>query len=322
MKKNLTMRALFAALGAIVLMAALAACGGGSGSESGGSSNGDQGSGNKGKITVGSKNFTEQYILGEMYAQALEAKGFKVEKKLDLGSVQIADQALQSGEIDMYPEYTGTSLETVLGYKQASDLGSPEATYGKAKELYSKRDPADTMVQPAPFNNTYGIAVRKEAADKYGIKTLEDLAKNSSNLTFASFSEFQQRDDGFPNIKKNYDVNFKKITIVNSLGNRYKALAQGDADVAVGFTTDGQLASDKLVVAEDKKKIWPFYYPAPVFRAEVLDKYPEAKKIVNSVSKTLSLETMRKLNSQVDIENRDPEDVAKDYLQKEGLLNN
>ena len=315
MKQRSITRALFATLSAAILMVALASCGG---SGSGGSSGGSQGS--KGTITVGSKNFTEQYILGELYAQTLEANGYKVNKKLDLGSVQIADQALQSGEIDMYPEYTGTSLETVLDYKQAGQLKTPEATYKKAKELYSQRNPADTMLQPAPFNNTYGIAVRKEAADKYGIKTLEDVAKASPNLVFASFSEFQQRKDGFPNIKKNYDVNFKDIKIVNSLGNRYKALAQGDADVAVGFTTDGQLASDKLVVAEDKKKIWPFYYPAPVVRSEVLDKMPEAKKVMNSVSESLSLETMRKLNSQVDIENRDPKDVAGDYLKQQGLV--
>ena len=314
MKQRSIVRASFITLAAMALMVVLAACGSGSG---GGQGDG----GSKGKITVGSKNFTEQYILGEMYAQTLEANGYTVEKKLDLGSVQVADQALQSGEIDMYPEYTGTSLDTVLDYKGDTQLASPEATYKKAKDLYSKRDPADTMIQPADFNNTYGIAVRKEAADKYGIKTLEDVAKNSDKLVFASFSEFQQRDDGFPNIKENYDINFKDIKIVNSLGNRYKALAQGDADVAVGFTTDGQLASDKLVVATDKKKIWPFYYPAPVVRNEVLDKMPEAKKVMNSVSKSLDLETMRKLNSQVDIENKDPEDVAKDYLEKEGLLN-
>ena len=321
MKQRSIMRVFFATLSAAILMVALAACGGGSGGSSGSGGGSGGGQGSKGTITVGSKNFTEQYILGQMYAQTLEANGYKVNKKLNLGSVQIADQALQSGEIDMYPEYTGTALETVLKYKQAGQLKTPEATYQKAKELYSKRNPADTVLQPAPFNNTYGIAVRKEVADKYGIKTLEDVAKNSNKLIFASFSEFQQRSDGFPNIKKNYNVNFKDIKIVNSLGNRYQALAQGDADVAVGFTTDGQLASNKLVVAEDKKKIWPFYYPAPVVRSEVLDKMPEAKKVMNSVSKSLSLETMRKLNSQVDIQNREPKDVARDYLKQQGLIN-
>ncbi len=314
LKKRPIVRALFVTLAAAALMAVLAACGGSS-------SGGGQGGGDsKGNITVGSKNFTEQFILGQLYAQTLEANGYTVEKKLNLGSVQVADQALQSGEIDMYPEYTGTSLDTVLDYKGDTQLESPEATYQKAKELYAKRDPADTMLQPAPFNNTYGIPVRKEVADQYGIKTLEDVAKNSDKLVFASFSEFQQRDDGFPNIKQNYDVNFKNIKIVNSLGNRYKALAQGDADVGVGFTTDGQLASPKLVVAKDEKNIWPFYYPAPVVRSEVLDKMPEAKGIINSVSESLSLETMRELNSQVDIENRDPEDVARDFLKEKGLI--
>ncbi|MGF1471124.1 MAG: glycine betaine ABC transporter substrate-binding protein [Rubrobacteraceae bacterium] len=310
MKKRSITRAFFAMLGTAAMLLALVACGGGSGGE-----------GDKGNITVGSKNFTEQLILGQMYAQALEADGFSVDKNLNLGSVEIADQALQSGEIDMYPEYTGTALETVLDYKKTGELESPEATYEKAQELYSERDPADTMLQQADFNNTYGIAVRKEVADEYGIKTLGDLAEASPNLVFASFSEFQERSDGFPNIEENYDVNFKDIKIVNSLGNRYKALAQGDADVAVGFTTDGQLNSDKLVVAEDEKKIWPFYYPAPVFRSEVIESLPDAEEVVNSVSESLDLKTMRELNGQVDIDNRDPEDVAREYLEQEGLLN-
>ena len=309
------LRTFFVALGALALVLTVAACG------SGGSGGSGESGGNQGNITVGSKNFTEQLILGELYAQTLEANGFSVEKNLNLGSVEIADQALQSGEIDMYPEYTGTSLETVLDFQNAGQLESPEATYDRAEELYSERDPADTMLEPADFNNTYAIAVRKEAADEYGIETLEDLAEASPNLVFASFSEFQERGDGFPNIQENYDVNFEDIQIVNSLGNRYQALAQGDADVAVGFTTDGQLNSDNLVVAEDEKEIWPYYYPAPVFRSEVLDENPEAREVVNSVSESLSLETMRELNGQVDIENRDPEDVAGDYLEEEGLLN-
>ena len=129
-------------------------------------------------ITVGSKNFTEQYILGELYAQALAANGFSVEKKLDLGSEQIADKALQNGQIDMYPEYTGTSLVAVLGYK-GENPPTPEATYQKAKELYAKRDPADTMLTPAQFNNTYGIFVRSQVAEQDDLKTLTDLAEVS-----------------------------------------------------------------------------------------------------------------------------------------------
>jgi osmoprotectant transport system substrate-binding protein len=314
--KNRTklIRAIPALLAALALLA-LAACG------NVGESGGSEGGGGGPKIMVGSKNFTEQYILGELYAQALAANGFSVEKKLDLGSEQIADKALQNGQIDMYPEYTGTALFQTLGYK-GKQPDTPEATYQKSKELYAKRNPADTMLTPAPFNNTYGIFVRKKVAEQYNLKTLADLAKASPKLTFVSFSEFQNRSDGYPNMQKNYPgLDFGDIKIVNSIGGPiYQGVLQGEGDVGVGFTTDGQLASDKLVVMEDPKSIWPFYYPAPVVRSDVLQKNPKMKGVLNEVSASLDAETMRKLNAQVDIEQEEPEDVAAEYLKKQGLV--
>ena len=162
---------LIRAIPALLALLILAACG------NVGDSGGSEGGGGGPTITVGSKNFTEQYILGELYAQALAANGFSVEKKLDLGSEQIADKALQNGQIDMYPEYTGTSLVAVLGY-EGENPPTPEATYQKAKELYAKRDPADTMLTPAQFN-TYGIFVRSQVAEQDDLKTLTDLAEVS-----------------------------------------------------------------------------------------------------------------------------------------------
>src|SRR3712207_6641421 len=186
--KNRTklIRAIPALLAALALTL-LAACGnvGGTG-ESGGGGGGPT-------TTIGSKNFTEQYILGELYAQALEANGFSVEKKLDLGSEQIADKALQNGQIDMYPEYTGTALVATLDYAgNPADLKTPEETYQKAKELYAKRDPADTMLTPAPFNNSYGIFVREDVAEERDLKTLADLAEASQDLTFVSYSRSEE----------------------------------------------------------------------------------------------------------------------------------
>jgi osmoprotectant transport system substrate-binding protein len=271
-------------------------------------------------ITVGSKNFTEQYILGNMYVQALDANGFNGVAKLDLGSEKIADKALQNGQIDLYPEYTGTSLVSLLPYKGAYP-DTPEATYQAAKKLYAKRNPADTMLTPAPFNDTYGIFVRKQVAENNDLKTLTDLAEASSDLTFVSFSEFQNRSDGFPNMKKNYpEIDFKEIKIVNSLGLRYQGVEQSEGDVGVGFTTEAQLNSPSLVVMKDTKKIFPFYYPAPVVRSDVIKKYPKIEKVLNSVSKELDVETMRELNGKVDLDQEDPEDVAKEFLQKKGLL--
>jgi osmoprotectant transport system substrate-binding protein len=306
---------LIRAIPALLAMLILAACG------NVGDSGGSEGGGGGPTITVGSKNFTEQYILGELYAQALAANGFSVEKKLDLGSEQIADKALQNGQIDMYPEYTGTSLVAVLGYK-GENPPTPEATYQKAKELYAKRDPADTMLTPAQFNNTYGIFVRSQVAEQDDLKTLTDLAAVSPELTFVSFSEFQNRSDGYPNMQKNYEgLDFGDIKIVNSIGGPiYQGVLEGEGDVGVGFTTDGQLASDELVVMEDPKNIWPFYYPAPVVRSDVLEQNPKMEEVLNSVSETLDAETMRKLNAQVDIEQEDPEDVAAEYLQEKGIV--
>jgi osmoprotectant transport system substrate-binding protein len=293
------------------------ACGNVGGTDSSGS-----GGGGGPTIVVGSKDFTEQFILGSMYAQALDANGFNGVTKLDLGSEQIADKALQNGQIDLYPEYTGTSLVAIVPYEgDPADLTTPQKTYQAAKEGYANRKPADTMLKPAPFNNTYGIFVRSSVAEKLGLTTMEELSKASPKLTFISYSQFQNRSDGYPNVKKNYPAfDFKDIKIVNELGLRYSGLKGGDGDVGVGFTTDGQLASDQLVVMKDNKHIWPFYYPAPVVRSDVLKKYPKIKGILNEVSASLSVETMRELNAQVDLDQEDPEDVAADHLQQAGIV--
>jgi len=293
------------------------ACGNVGGTDSAGS-----GGGGGPTITVGSKDFTEQFILGSMYAQALDANGFNGVAKLNLGSEQIADKALQNGQIDLYPEYTGTALVAIVPYKgNPADLNSAKATYKAAKKLYAERSPADTMLTQASFNNTYGIFVRKSVAEEDNLSTMDDLAQDSKNLTFISFSQFQNRSDGYPNMRRNYPAfDFKEIKIVNELGLRYSGLQSGEGDVGVGFTTDGQLTSDQLVVMKDPKSIWPFYHPAPVVRSDVLKKYPKIEKILNEVTASLSLDTMRDLNGQVDLDQEDPEDVAKEYLKEKGIV--
>ncbi len=301
-----------AAVAAIVF--SLVACGGsGGGSQEGGDKS----------VAVGSKNFTEQFVLGELYAQALEANGYTVDKKLNLGSEQIADQALQNGEIDMYPEYTGTSLGAIFDYEGLNKLTEPSASYEEAKKLYAERDPAATLLPYADFNNNFCIVVRKDAADEYGLETISDLEEAAPNLVFASYSEFENRADARPNVEKNYPgfKNFKDTVIVNDLGLRYKSLAEGEAQVGVGFLTDGQLASDELVTLEDTKNIWPLYYPAPVVSSEFLKQNPDAKETINAVTETLDAETMQRLNGQVDLEKEDPEEVAQQHLEEEGLLN-
>jgi osmoprotectant transport system substrate-binding protein len=307
-----------------VAVFAFIACGNvGEGADEGPADNGEvAGNGDGPTITVGSKNFTEQYILGNMYAQALAANGFNAQTELDLGSEQIADQALQSGQIDLYPEYTGTALVGILDYgeENLAQLETAEETYEAARELYAERDPANTMLQPAPFDNNYGIFVRADVAEEQDLQTLEDLAEASPKLTFVSFSEFQNRSDGYPNMQENYGFDFGNIEIVNSLGLRYQGVLQGEGEVGVGFTTDGQLTSDELVVMEDEQGIWPVYQPAPVVRTEVLEENPEIEEILNEVSASLDVETMRELNGQVDIEQRNPEDVAEEFLREQGIV--
>jgi osmoprotectant transport system substrate-binding protein len=288
----------------------------------GGTDSSASGGGGGPTITVGSKDFTEQFILGSMYAQALDANGFNGVAKLNLGSEQIADKALQNGQIDLYPEYTGTALVATVDYKgNPADLNTPQETYEAAKKGYAERSPADTMLTPAPFNNTYGIFVRTSVAEDMGLTNMDELAEASGDLTFISYSQFQNRSDGYPNMQKNYPaLDFQEIKIVNELGLRYSGLESGDGDVGVGFTTDGQLTSDQLVVMKDPKSIWPFYYPAPVVRSDVLEKHPEIRGILNEVSASLSVETMRELNGQVDLDQEDPEDVARQHLEDEGII--
>lgn len=270
-------------------------------------------------ITIGSKNFTEQFVLGELYAQALEARGWTVERKLNLGSEQIADRALLSGQIDMYPEYTGTMLQAIL--KSEQEFESPQEQEAFVREQYAQRDPALTVLNTAPFDNNFGIVVRREAAEQYGLETIADVAENAENLTFASYGEFEDRSDARPNVEENYP-GFENLEtrIVNSLGLRYQALENGQADVGVGFLTDGQLTSEDLVVVEDTEGIWPPYYPAPVVRTEYLEQCPAAANVMNEVSAKLTPEVMQRMNGGVDLEREDPEDVAQAFLEEQGLL--
>lgn len=312
--RNMLIRAVTALL-VTALLAVTAACGGGGGG--GESSSGPS-------VSVGSKKFTEQILLGEMYAQAFEDEGYDVERNLNLGSEQVMDKSLQDGTIDVYPEYTGTAYVAILKKPPESYPKTEKETYEQVAKFYKNRkDTPMQMLQPAPFENNYGIVMLTKEANEMGIKTLEDLAAQSDELIFSSYSEFQNRSDGYDNMKKHYPkLDFKEIKIVNDLGIRYKALAEGEADVGIGFTTDGQLASPKLKVIEDTEDIWPKYYPAPVVTQSFLDKNKDAEKILNEVSSSLNADKMRQLNGAVDLEQKDYEDVARQHLEDEGVIEN
>lgn len=267
-------------------------------------------------ITVASKDFTEQFILGEIYAQLLEAKGFQVERKLDLGGTPVAHAAITSGEIDLYPEYTGTGLLTVLKLPANSDR---EAVYETVASSYEEQFDL-IWLKPAPMNNTQALAMTQEGAQQYGIRTISDMVARADELVMVGPPEFREREDGLPGLRRVYgDFELEEYRDVDP-GLRYQVLTSGQADVAVAFGTDGEISAFDLVVLEDDRGLFPPYQVAPVVRREILERYPEIEEILNLVAPRLTDEVMREMNFEVSGKQREPEDVAHDFLVENGLV--
>ena len=267
-------------------------------------------------VRVGSKDFTEQFILGEMYALVLEDSGFDVERKLNLGGTPVAQAGLVNDQIDLYPEYTGTALLTVLKQPSNSDR---QQVYNTVAQAYKTRFNL-VWLDPAPMNNTQALAMTQEKSQQYGILTISDMVAKADQLTIVSTSEFQVREDSLPGLKRVYgDFDFKKLIPVDP-GLRYQALLGGEADVVEAFGTDGQISANNLVVLEDDKGLFPPYQVAPVVRQEALDASPGIRDALNSLAPNLTDETMRRLNYEVDGKKREPAEVAKEFLVQVGLL--
>lgn len=279
------------------------------------SSGGAAGEGSKLTFKIGSKNFTEQFILAEMYAQALEAKGYRVERFINLGGTLIAHQAVVTGNIDMYPEYTGTALAAVVKGTLSSD---PEAVYKQVKEFYESRLGL-TLLKPSAMNNGYILALLPETAAKYRLKTLSDLAKVSKELVLGAGAEWRDREDGLPGLKKVYGIEFKEYRpMVIAL--KYQALRAKQVDIVNGFGTDGQISAMKLARLADDKNFWPPYRVAPVIRREIARNYPGIVQVLNLVTGLLTDEGQSELNWRVDGLKEEPRDVARDFLKKHGLV--
>ena len=305
-----------------VLLAAclgLAACGSdnsNSSSTSGGSSSSsDQPGKGKPAVTIGDKNFTEQYILGELYAQALRAKGYTVKLKSNIGSSEIVDKALTTGSLDMYPEYTGVILsELAHQTKRPSD---PNDAYDAAKKFEEGR--GFTLLDKTPFFDSDALAVKPAYAQKYGLKSVEDFKKVNGKIALGAPPEFRTRFSGLVGLKDEYGLSnfdFKPL----SIGLQYKALDSGRIDTADVFTTDGQLQRGKYVVLKDPKFIFGFQNVAPVVSKKVLDRQgPEFANTLNEVSAKLTTEAMRRMNAAVDIDKRKPAAVAKAFLEANQL---
>jgi osmoprotectant transport system substrate-binding protein len=267
-------------------------------------------------IKIGSKNFTEQFILAEMYAAVLEKAGFEVERKINLGGTLIAHQALTAGEIDLYPEYTGTALSAVVKGEMSTDA---DKVYGEVKDFYAKNFNL-TWLKPTGINNGYVIVVRQATAQENNLKSLSDLAKVSKTLVFGGGAEFPDRKDGLPGLKRVYDAEFKEFKQFAKLGLRYDALEQKEVDVVNGAATDWQIGAHGLVPMADDKGLFPPYYVAPVVRQEVLTANPKVAEILESVGGHLDNETMRILNAKVEVDHEEAKDVAAAFLKEKGLL--
>ena len=265
-------------------------------------------------VRVGSKNFTEQFVLAELYAQALEAAGVKVEKKLNLGGTLIAHKALEEKQIDLYPEYTGTILLAVLKEESMTD---PKAVYEKVKDAYAKK--GLVLLNQAPVNNTYVMVVRPDTAQKYKLQTLSDLTKVSKELKLGAGPEFRDRKDGIPGLKAKYGMDFKE-DLQLAIGLRYQALKNDQVQIVNGYATDGMISAMKLTRLKDDQNLWPPYYVVPVVRKDALDANPKIADVLNRVDALLDEAAVAEMNYQVDGEKLEPKDVARDFLKAKGVV--
>ena len=269
-------------------------------------------------VVVGGKNFTEQQIMAEMTAQLLKAKGFAVDKRAGLGTAPLR-QALEAGQVDLYWEYTGTSLIT---FNKVTEKLDAAATYAKVREL----DGAKGLVwlNPSKANNTYALAMRAADAKAKGIASISDLSaklKAGTDLKLGSNAEFYARPDGLKPLEQAYGFEFERPKVVRmDTGLVYQALRDSQVDVGVVFATDGRVPAFDFVILKDDKGYFPNYAMTPVVRKETLDKSPKLAEVLNGLSAKLDETTMAKLNASVDVEKKSVEEVAAGFLKAQGLV--
>lgn len=299
-------------------------------------------------VRIGSKDFSEQFILAEMYGALLENADIPVDLgNINLGGTGIAHEALINDEIDMYPEYLGTSyeFEGILNQDLAAlkaELAGGAATPGAASPAAASPVATGTTLDQAiydfvaaeylaqfnvvvldqsAFSNTQAIAVPRAYSEENGITTISQLAAVAADLRIVGPSDFETRPDGLLGLQQTYGAGFNDIEVVGvQPGLRFQALVDGDADVVLAFSTDGPIAANDLVVLQDDLGLWPPYHLAPYVRQETLDAYPAIADILNPLAPLLTDEVMSGLNGQVDVEGLEPADVARTFLEEQGLL--
>ena len=267
-------------------------------------------------VVIGSKNFTEQLILGELMAQLIENRtDLNVERRFCLGGTMICHGALVNGEIDLYPEYTGTGLTAVL---QRQSTGGVEDVFDFVAREYHKRFDAEWL-SPFGINNTYALAVRAEDAEKYGWRHISELQSEAGNLKAGFTAEFSERPDGYPGLRDAYGFRFGQVRDIDA-GLMYEAISAGEVDIIAAFATDGRIAAYDLKLLQDDRRFFPPYHAAPVVRGRLLRDYPEIRSALDLLADILDDATMRGLNYKVDREKRTPSGVAREFLVSRGLL--
>ncbi len=269
-------------------------------------------------LTIGSKNFTEQKVLGEIYSQGLEAAGYKVKKELNLGDEKIALKALEGGDISAYPEYSGTVLTSFFSVPSDQIPKDSQKAYDLAKQKLT----ADkiTAFGPTPYTNSNEVGTTQATAKKYGLKTISDLKGKSQQLTLYGTPECRQRLDCLLGLQKVYGLQFKKFVPV-AIDLRHEVLAKGQADLSIVFTTDPQVKRNNEVLLDDDKNMFPPYNTMFLVRDDVVQKAgPDLGTVVDQINKSLTDPVMSELNARVDLDKKTPEQVASEYLNESGLV--
>ncbi len=268
------------------------------------------------RIIIGGKNFTEQDILVYLMKYIIEDKTkLTVETKPFLGGTNVVAQALERGDVHIYPEYTGTALINLLNLPLIND---PQAVYDKVSQVYKEQKHL-IWLKPFGFNNTYTLSMRSDQAKQLGIESYSDLVKHAPNLTLGCTQEFLERPDGYKGLQKTYGMNFKSTKGLDP-GLTYSAVRDGKVDVIDAFATDGRIPAFNLKVLKDNKQFFPPYYAAPVVREDILKKHPEIADALNLLGGKLDDQQMAQLNAKVDLEKNDAKDVARDWLKQQGLI--
>ena len=304
--KNKWKRAFALTLAAMMTAGTVTGCGS-AGAGSSESSSGEE----AGTLRVGSKDFTENEIVAEVYALALEKAGFEVERTFDIGSALI-HTSITNDEIDLYPEYTGTGLITVLGEAPMTD---GQEVYDKVKAEYAEQYNI-TWLDYSEANDGQGLVIRTEVAENFDIASISDLQKAAEELRFASPGEFDEREDGRPALEAVYGPFEWKSSKVYDNALKYEVLSNDEADVAPAYTTEGRLTDPQFTLLEDDKHVWPPYNLAPIVRTEVLDEHKEISDVLNKVSAAFTTENITALNARVDIDGEEYEDVARDFFEE------